>query len=78
MMNGLRLDRDGWSEPDGPEVNPMVRRTDAWVRRLNRLLAVETQTAVTTGVLTAGEAEQLLAHLVTVIDQATDHPFRAR
>jgi hypothetical protein len=78
MMNGLRLDREGWSERDGPEVDPMVRRTDAWVRRLNRLLAVETQAAVTTGALTAGEAEQLLAHLVTVIDQASDHPFRAR
>jgi hypothetical protein len=47
-----------------------------WPGHLNRLLAVEIREALANGVLTAAEAEQLLARLVLVIDQAvarTDH-----
>jgi hypothetical protein len=41
-----------------------------WHVRVARLLADETHTAVRQGELTAAEAEQLLARLVVVIDQA--------
>ena len=44
--------------------------TAGWVRHLNQVLALEIRVAVTNGVLTAGEAEQLLARLMIVVDQA--------
>ena len=44
--------------------------TAAWARHLNQVLALEIRVAVTNGVLTAAEAEQLLARLVIVVDQA--------
>jgi hypothetical protein len=44
--------------------------TAAWARHLNQVLALEIGVAVTNGVLTAAEAEQLLARLVIVVDQA--------
>ena len=44
--------------------------TAAWARHLNQVLALEIRVAVTNGVLTAAEAEQLLARLMIVVDQA--------
>ena len=44
--------------------------TAAWARHLNQVLAIEIRVAVTNGILTAAEAEQLLARLVIVVDQA--------
>ena len=44
--------------------------TDIWARHLSLLLSVEIRAAVTDQKLTAAEAEQLLARLVLVIDQA--------
>ncbi len=52
----------------------LVHRTDAWVRRLSRVLSLEIQAAVASGLVTAAEADQLLARLVIVIDQATTEP----
>jgi hypothetical protein len=49
------------------------RRTMAsqeWARHLSLLLSVEIRAAVMEQTLTAAEAEQLLARLVLVIDQA--------
>ena len=46
------------------------RQTDAWAQHLNRLLSLEIRVAITNGMLTAAEAEQMLARLVIVIDQA--------
>jgi hypothetical protein len=46
------------------------RPTEAWVRRLSLLLSVEIRAAVMDQTLTPAEAEQLLARLVLVIDQA--------
>jgi hypothetical protein len=43
---------------------------DAWARHLSRLLAVELRRAVVDETLTPAEAEQLLARLMLVIDQA--------
>jgi hypothetical protein len=48
--------------------------TDAWAQHLNRLLSLEIRVATTNGMLTAAEAEQLLARLVIVIDQAISPP----
>jgi hypothetical protein len=48
--------------PSGP--------TEVWARRLSLLLSVEIRAAVIEQTLTAAEAEQLLARLVLVIDQA--------
>jgi hypothetical protein len=44
--------------------------TAGWARHLDQVLALETRMAVTNGILTAAEAEQLLARLVIVVDQA--------
>jgi hypothetical protein len=44
--------------------------TAAWARHLNQVLALEIRVAVTNGILTEAEAEQLLARLVIVVDQA--------
>jgi hypothetical protein len=41
-----------------------------WSGRLNRLLSMEIRAAAAVGLLTAAEADQLLARLVLVIDQA--------
>ena len=41
-----------------------------WARHLSLLLSVEIRAAVIEQTLTAAEAEQLLARLVLVIDQA--------
>jgi hypothetical protein len=46
------------------------RPTDVWARHLSLLLSVEIRAAVIEQTLTAAEAEQLLARLVLVIDQA--------
>jgi hypothetical protein len=43
---------------------------DAWTRYLSGLLATEIGAAVTNETITPAEAEQLLARLVLVIDQA--------
>ena len=48
--------------------------TAAWAWHLNQVLALEIRVAVTNGVLTAAEAEQLLARLVIVVDQAITPP----
>jgi hypothetical protein len=50
------------------------RTTDAWASHLNLLLSLESQVAVDNGTLTAAEAEQLLARLALVIDQALTAP----
>jgi len=42
----------------------------SWSHRLAQLLTKEIQGAVTAGVVTGAEADQLLARLVLVIDQA--------
>jgi len=42
----------------------------AWAQHLNNVLALEIGEAATNGVLTAAEAEQLLARVVIVVDQA--------
>jgi hypothetical protein len=55
----------------------MWRRTMAeqeWARHLSLLLSVEIRAAVIEQTLTAAEAEQLLARLVLVIDQAITAP----
>jgi hypothetical protein len=44
--------------------------TAAWARHLNQVLSLEIRVAVTNGVLTEAEAEQLFARLVIVVDQA--------
>jgi hypothetical protein len=46
------------------------RPAEVWVRRLSLLLSVEIRAAVMDQTLTPAEAEQLLARLVLVIDQA--------
>ena len=46
------------------------RPTEVWTRRLSLLLSVEIRAAVMDQTLTPAEAEQLLARLVLVIDQA--------
>jgi hypothetical protein len=46
------------------------RPTDVWARHLSLLLSVEIRAAVMDQTLTPAEAEQLLARLVLVIDQA--------
>jgi hypothetical protein len=48
--------------------------TDTWASHLNLLLSLESQVAVDNGTLTAAEAEQLLARLAIVIDQALTAP----
>ncbi|MDT7552879.1 MAG: hypothetical protein QOH17_478 [Pseudonocardiales bacterium] len=48
----------------------MVGSTEAWARRLSLLISVEIRAAVMDQTLTPAEAEQLLARLVLVIDQA--------
>jgi hypothetical protein len=50
------------------------RQTDAWAQHLNRLLSLEIRVAISNGMLTADEAEQLLARLVIVIDQSISPP----
>ena len=46
------------------------RPTDVWARHLSLLLSAELRAAVMDQTLTPAEAEQLLARLVLVIDQA--------
>ena len=50
------------------------RPTDVWARHLSLLLSVEIRAAVMDQTLTPAEAEQLLARLVLVIDQAITTP----
>jgi hypothetical protein len=50
------------------------RPTELWARRLSMLLSVEIRAAVMDQTLTPAEAEQLLARLVLVIDQAVTTP----
>ena len=45
-------------------------RPDAWAGYLSRLLALEIHEAIVDEVITAAEADQLLARLLLVIDQA--------
>jgi hypothetical protein len=44
--------------------------TAVWARHLNQVLALEIRVAVTNGIVTGAEAEQLLARLMIVVDQA--------
>jgi len=57
-----------------PLVAPVSRPTDDWAGHLNRLLYLEVRVGVTNGMLTVAEAEQLLARLAIVIDQAITTP----
>ena len=50
------------------------RPTEVWARRLSLLISVEIRAAVMDQTLTPAEAEQLLARLVLVIDQAITTP----
>jgi len=43
-----------------------------WLQRLTQLLTREMQAAMAAGVVTDAEADQLLARLVLVIDQAVE------
>ena len=54
----------------GPNDHPLERVR--WSNQLTRLLADEIQRAMVAGVLTGAEADQLLARLVLVIDQAVE------
>jgi hypothetical protein len=53
-----------------PLVAALSRPTDDWAEHLNRLLYLEVRVAVANGMLTVAEAEQMLARLAIVIDQA--------
>jgi hypothetical protein len=55
-------------------VDVRSRPTEVWTRRLSLLLSVEIRAAVMDQTLTPAEAEQLLARLVLVIDQAVTTP----
>lgn len=50
------------------------RPTEIWARNLSLLISVEIRAAVMDQTLTPAEAEQLLARLVLVIDQAITTP----
>jgi hypothetical protein len=52
----------------GPDDRPLDRTQ--WSHQLTRLLAHEIRRAMAAGVVTDAEADQLLARLVLVIDQA--------
>jgi len=54
----------------GPNDHPLERVR--WSNQLTRLLAHEIQRAMVAGVVTGAEADQLLARLVLVIDQAVE------
>ena len=54
----------------GPDDHPLERVR--WSHQLTRLLAPEIQRATAAGVVTGAEADQLLARLVLVIDQAVE------
>ena len=54
----------------GPDDHPLERVR--WSHQLTRLLAHEIQRAMVAGVVTGAEADQLLARLVLVIDQAVE------
>ena len=54
----------------GPDDHPLERVR--WSHQLTRLLAHEIQRAMAAGVVTGAEADQLLARLVLVIDQAVE------
>ena len=54
----------------GPDDHPLERVR--WSHQLTRLLAHEIQRATVAGVVTGAEADQLLARLVLVIDQAVE------
>ena len=54
----------------GPDDHPLER--GRWSQQLTRLLAHEIQRAMVAGVVTGAEADQLLARLVLVIDQAVE------
>jgi hypothetical protein len=54
----------------GPDDHPLDRML--WSHQLTRLLAREIQRATVAGVVTSAEADQLLARLVLVIDQAVE------
>ncbi len=63
--------------PEDPTPRPVEvtsRPTDVWARHLSLLLSVEIRAAVVDRTLTPAEAEQLLARLVLVIDQAITTP----
>lgn len=54
----------------GSDDHPLERTL--WSHRLTQLLTGEIQAAMATGVVTDAEADQLLARLVLVIDQAVE------
>ena len=54
----------------GPNDHPLERVR--WSHQLTRLLAQEIHRAMVAGVVTGAEADQLLARLVLVIDQAVE------
>ncbi len=54
----------------GPDDHPLERLR--WSHQLTRLVAHEIQRAMVAGVVTGAEADQLLARLVLVIDQAVE------
>src|SRR3954447_20490164 len=65
------------TRPTRPAAAPPRRLTvappptaDDWTRHLSRLLSMEIEAAVANATITSAEAEQLLARLVLVIDQA--------
>jgi hypothetical protein len=54
----------------GSDAHPLERTL--WSHRLTQLLTREIQAAMAAGVVTDAEADQLLARLVLVIDQAVE------
>jgi hypothetical protein len=63
----------GATEPVGQDLAMVVRdaRTE-WAVHFSRTVAEEIRSGIRSGALTAGEAEELLARLRVIVDQALD------
>jgi hypothetical protein len=71
------MDGSAWGGPTMAELDGgMLGSTEVWARRLSLLISVEIRAAVIDQTLTHAEAEQLLARLVLVVDQAITTPQR--